>query len=283
VSGPHDIDYLLEEIITLPSLSASVARIVQLLNDPDSSLGDVGKVISNDPAIALKTLRLANSASYGLRERVTSVEHAVTLLGTRVIQNLVLTATVFDTLSSGANLLFQHSVGVGLAARSILRARVSGLSLDPEEAFVYGLLHDIGKIILEDYLSDELVRAEELSRARGVPAHVAEEELIGADHAEIGGRLAMNWRLPDTIAGAILGHHDLSRCEDEEHRAYAALLSVADSICIAAGLPSYEGAIADDTSEAWQVLGVGSTQVPAILNEFFASLPEVEELTEAMA
>jgi len=283
VSEPRNIDYLLEEIITLPSLSTSVARIIHLLNDPDSSLRDVGKAISSDPAIALKTLRLANSASYGLRERVTSVEHAVTLLGGKVIQNLVLTATVFDTLSSGASMLFEHSIAVGLATRSIMRARVAQLVLDPEEAFVYGLLHDIGKIIFEDYMSEQLVQAEELSRTQGVPAHVAEEQVIGADHAEIGGRLAMNWRLPDTIAAAILAHHDLSRCEDEEQRRYAALLSVADAICVAAGLPSYEGAIADDTSESWRLLGVTSTQIPIILNEFFASLPEVEELTEAMS
>ncbi|MFO7975569.1 MAG: HDOD domain-containing protein [Candidatus Hydrogenedentota bacterium] len=283
MNEPRNIDYLLEEIITLPSLPATVARITQLLNDPDSSLGDVGKAISNDPAIALKTLRLANSASYGLREHVTSVEHAVTLLGAKVIQNLVLTATVFETLSSGASLLFQHSIAVGLAARSILRPRVSHLALAPDEAFVYGLLHDIGKIILEDYMSEELVQAEELSRTQGIPAHEAEQQLIGADHAEIGGRLAMKWRLPDTIAAAILAHHDLSRCENEEQRSFAALLSVADTICIAAGLPSYEGAIADDTTESWQTLGVASTQIPAILNEFFASIPEVEELTEAMS
>ena len=73
MSTPRNIDYLLEEIITLPSLPATLARIVQLLNDPDSSLAEVGKAITGDPAIALKTLRLANSASYGLRERVTSV------------------------------------------------------------------------------------------------------------------------------------------------------------------------------------------------------------------
>lgn len=283
MSTPRNIDYLLEEIITLPSLPATLARIVQLLNDPDSSLAEVGKAITGDPAIALKTLRLANSASYGLRERVTSVEHAVTLLGVKVIQNLVLTATVFDTLSSGASLLFRHSIAVGLAARSVIRAGVSGLALQPDEAFVYGLLHDIGKIILEDYLSDDLVQSEELSRSRNVPAYVAELEVIGADHAEVGGRLAKNWRLPDSITAAILAHHDLTRCEDEEHLRYAALLNAADSICIAAGLPSYDGAVANDPGEAWALLNVEGPKVPVILDDFFASMPEVEELTEAMS
>ncbi|HOD48813.1 MAG TPA: HDOD domain-containing protein [Candidatus Hydrogenedentes bacterium] len=283
MSAPRNIDYLLEEIITLPSLPATVARILELLNDPDSSLSEVGKIVSGDPAIALKTLRLVNSAAYGLRGRVTSVEHAVTLLGAKVIQNLVLTATVLDTLSSGARLLFQHSIAAGVAARSIMRSHIFGNVLDPEEAFAYGLLHDIGKIILEDYMSDELVQAEDLSRVQGLPGHVAEREVIGVDHAEIGGRLAMNWRLPDSIAAAIMAHHDLARCKDDEYLPYAAMLNAADTICVAAGLPSYEGAVADDANGAWQVLGITSPQIPAILDDFFASIPEVEELTEAVS
>lgn len=283
MSTPRDIDNLLEEIITLPSLPATLARIVQLLNDPDMSLHDVGKAITADPAISLKTLRLANSASYGLRERVTSVEHAVALLGAKVIQNLVLTATVFETLSSGASHLFRHSIAVGLAARSVVRVGGTALALEPEEAFVYGLLHDIGKIVLEDYMAEDLSQAEELSRTQRIPAYAAEREVIGADHAEIGGRLAQNWRLPDSIAAAILAHHDLSRCDDSEHCRFAAVLNVADAMCIAAGLPSFEGAVADDSSESWRLLGVANSQIPAILDEFFASLPEVEELTEAMS
>ncbi|HPJ98805.1 MAG TPA: HDOD domain-containing protein [Candidatus Hydrogenedentes bacterium] len=279
----RDIEFLLEEIITLPSLPGALARIVQLLNDPESSLSDVGKAITQDPAVALKTLRLANSAAYGLREHVTSVEHAVALLGIKVIHNLVLTATVFDTLSRSAGLLYQHSIVAGLAARAVLRTGRVALALQPDEAFVYGLLHDIGKIILEDYLSDDLMEAETLSRDRKVPAYQVEREIIGADHAEVGGRLAMNWRLPESIASAILAHHDLSRCENEDSRRLAALLNVADAICIEAGFPSYEGAVAGDTSQSWALLGVESAKIPAIMDDFFASIPEVEELIEAMS
>ncbi len=283
MNTPRDIEYLLEEIITLPSLPGALARIVQLLNDPESSLLDLGKAITQDPAVALKTLRLANSAACGLREHVTSVEHAVALLGIKVIHNLVLTATVFDTLSRSAGLLYQHSIVSGLAARAVLRSGHVALALQPDEAFVYGLLHDVGKIILEDYMPDELMEAEKLSRERKVPAHQVERELIGADHAELGGRLAMNWRLPESIASAILAHHDLSRCKNEDSRRLAALLNVADTICIEAGLPSYEGAVAGDSSQSWALLGVESVKIPAIMDDFFASIPEVEELIEAMS
>lgn len=283
VNTPRNIEYLLEEIITLPSLPATLARIIQLLNDPESSLSDVGKAITQDPAIALKTLRLANSAAYGLREHVTSVEHAVALLGAKVIQNLVLTATVFDTLSHSAGLVFQHSIAAGLAARAVLRVGRIRLPLQPDEAFVYGLLHDIGKIILEDYMAEDLMQAEEVSRSRRIPAYQVECEVIGADHAEVGGRLAMNWRLPESIASAILAHHDLSRCDNDDSRRYAALLNVADAMCIEAGLPSYEGAVVGDSGESWALLGVESVTIPAIMDDFFASMPEVQELTEAMS
>ena len=104
----QNIDTLLEEIITLPSLPAALARIIQLVSSEDSSMGEVGKAISADPAIALKTLRLANSASFGLRHRIASVEHAVSMLGGKVIQRagasvtMIPGAEIFQALEKGA-------------------------------------------------------------------------------------------------------------------------------------------------------------------------------------
>ena len=101
MSHPRNIDHLLEEIVSLPSLPGIVMRVIDLLDRPGSSLEEVGHLISTDPGLALKTLRLANSAHYGVREKLTSVEHAVVYLGEKVIKNLVFAATVFDTLRKG--------------------------------------------------------------------------------------------------------------------------------------------------------------------------------------
>jgi HD-like signal output (HDOD) protein len=89
VSNNLEIDYLLEEVITLPSISQTVMHLTEMMNDPELSLADVGKLISSAPSLALKTPRIVNSAFHGLRETVTSVEHAVTLFGIKVVRNLV--------------------------------------------------------------------------------------------------------------------------------------------------------------------------------------------------
>ena len=101
---PCDIDTLLDEVVTLPSLPSSVAHIMRLVSDPQCPLSAVAQAISSDPPLAMKTLRLVNAAYYGLRQQVGTIEHAVVLLGIKVIKNLAFTATVFDImkpLSSG--------------------------------------------------------------------------------------------------------------------------------------------------------------------------------------
>lgn len=283
VSGPRNIDYLLEEIVTLPSMPATLARIVKLVGDPDCALSDVGKAISADPAIALKTLRLVNSAYYGLRQKVSSVENAVTLLGLKVIKNLVFTATVFDSLSAGAESLLRHSVSCGLAMRVLAESGGKRLAIDPEEAFVHGLLHDVGKLILAEFLPEDCARVREVCVARGAPSYAVEREIIGATHAEVGARLAQKWRLPDDLVQAIEGHHEPLPFKDPMTQRLAACLGVADYVCTAAGMGSSPGAVAAVHPEAWSSAGVSTDDVPGILDAFFARVPEIDELIELVS
>lgn len=273
-----NIDELIEEIVTLPALPVSVDRVLQLVNDPKCSLAEVGKAISADPSLALKTLRLVNSAFYGLRTQIVSVDHAVTLLGIKVIKNLALTATVFDTFKGGADQLLRHSITCGVAMRALLEIGDSARRVEPDEAFVYGLLHDVGKIVFEAFLHDEYQASVKLSQEKGIPTFDAEREIIGADHSEMGERLAQTWKLPPPLVSAIAGHHSLGRCSDPSAQVLAALLAVADYMCHASGIPSHPDCTVVVPAEMWKASNLTREQMPAIMDKFFASLPSVDEL-----
>jgi HD-like signal output (HDOD) protein len=280
VSRPRDIDYLLEEVVTLPSLPRTVTHITQLVSDPNCSLAMVAKAVSSDPAIALKTLRLVNSAFYGLRQQVATVEHAVVLLGMKVIRNLVFTATVFDTLKSGVDTLLKHSVSCGVAMR-VLVERGKNIPVEyVEEAFIYGLLHDIGMILFEQFLPREHALVSAACSARKIPRYQAEREIIGVDHAMVGMRLAHKWRLPDNIVHVIAGHHELDQCANAAMKPVSATLAIADYVCTACGLSSYEDSVVRVEEQVWESAGFSNEEIPGILEAFFEAFPSIEELVK---
>lgn len=278
MSGNFTIETLLDEVVTLPSLPTTVTRVTELINDPSSNLSDVANVIQTDPALALKTLRLVNSAYYGMGQRVDTVDHAVTMLGIKVIRNLAYTAAVFETFQRGSSELLHHSVTTGIAMRSLIDHSACKGMIDPDEAFVYGLLHDVGKILIYEFLPKEAESATLMSHARKLPIFEAEREVIGVDHAELGSRLIEKWGLPAELAAAIAGHHDLSVCAQANDRKLAAALGVADFICGVAGVPAAARAVLHVDDGHWAAAGITSRTVSTILDRFFASLGFVDEL-----
>lgn len=278
MSGNFTIETLLDEVVTLPSLPTTVTRVTELINDPSSNLSDVANVIQTDPALALKTLRLVNSAYYGMGQRVDTVDHAVTMLGIKVIRNLAYTAAVFETFQRGSSELLHHSVTTGIAMRSLIDHSACKGMIDPDEAFVYGLLHDVGKILIYEFLPKEAESATLMSHARKLPIFEAEREVIGVDHAELGSRLIEKWGLPAELAAAIAGHHDLSVCAQANDRKLAAALGVADFICGVAGVPAAARAVLHVDDGHWAAAGITSRTVATILDRFFASLGFVDEL-----
>ena len=274
------LDQLLEEVVTLPSLPSTVAHITQLLNDPDTTLQEVGKAIAADTALALKTLRLVNSAYYGVREKVNTVEHAAVLLGMKVIKNLVFTAAVFDTLQFGEEDLIRHNVACGIAMKHVLASglvQAEGLE-NAEEGFVFGLLHDVGKIVMQHYMEEDARAVMEACTGRELSATEAELEVVGVDHAEIGARLAQQWNLRENLVDAIAGHHDLRKCGDPANRKLAAILSVADYISYQAGIPAHENMQVKVVEEMWQETGLNPEAVGPVVEKLIESTADVDEL-----
>lgn len=273
----YDIETLLDEVVTLPSMPTALEQVITLMDSPDTALADVAKAISADPAISLKALRLVNSAYYGLGQEVKTVDHAVVLLGGRVVRNLVLSASVFNVIEGMAERFVRHAISCGVAMRTLARhGSVPACVESPDEGFVFGLLHEIGKVLLLEFLPDESRQVAELVKGGALP-HLAERQVIGVDHAEIGARLAERWRLAPSVVDALAAQYDLNRTQPQ-HRALAAGLQLANFISEAAGYCSEVKPSAVLDPGILAAAGLSAAALPAILEEYFACHGEISEL-----
>jgi putative nucleotidyltransferase with HDIG domain len=280
--SPH-VERILDELVSLPSLPTTLGRITQMLDDPNARLADIGKVIARDPSLSLKALRLVNSAYYALRDKVNTVERAVILIGVKSVKNLVLTATVFETLKCGEEQLLRHSLAAATAARNLARS-AGPLSpfADPEEAFMYGLLHDVGKIVMRQYLPGEWKKIVP-AITNGIRAHEIERQHLGIDHAELGALLAHRWKLPDLLITSIGSHHHLERCSNDAQRSRASYLALTDWMCYEAGYPALQGAMCAIPDEMWTTAGFQPEDLAHLVQELRDSSSVVEEMAALAA
>lgn len=219
MSGNANILRIKAYIGSMPSLPTTVAKVMEICNNPKTSPIDLDKVISLDPVLMGKVLKLINSAYYGLQNQVTSLVRAIIMLGVNTVKNLALSTAILDKLvdKSGFRALnmegfWRHSLCVGVVAKMIARKKgVPAQRLD--EFFAAGLLHDIGKIPLNNALAEEYVKAMALADRERIPIHLAEKRSIDIDHAETGSMIADAWHLDGPIADAIRFHHDALQYE----------------------------------------------------------------------
>ena len=275
---------LVDGIVTLPTIPTILAALNDKIADPDSSAGEIAEIIGQDPPTATKVLRLANSAYYGLRNKVSTINHAVTMLGFNIIRNLVLTATIFDLSNKkgiagmfNVEQFWRHSMGVGVAAKIVAgEAFPKAVNLS-DEFFICGLLHDLGKIILGEYAQDKFEQALRLSGEKSIPLFEAEQETMGCTHAEVGGVLAKRWNLSGGIITAIGHHHSPATTVDEQTK-YAAVTHLADILTRAKDIGKGGGEDPKLAREAWDALGLINRKIPVMLEEIDKSMA-VEELT----
>lgn len=214
-----NIKQTIESINNLPSHPIVLDRITKLLANPRTSAEEIGKAITTDQALASKALKLVNSAFYGFPGRISTLSHAIVILGFSTIKNIVLTASIFDSFRGkgkapdGFNLeqLWYHSIACGAAAQSI--AKVIG-SQEREECFIGGLIHDIGKIILCNYLPEDFATVIDYTRRNDVLFYESERKLFDTSHDYIGGYLAECWNLPKSLQNAVRCHHQPALSHD---------------------------------------------------------------------
>jgi HD-like signal output (HDOD) protein len=193
----------------LPSIPKTYAKLQAALAQPNVTTGQIGDIVMADPAIATKVLQITNSAFFRLRKPIVRIKDAVTYLGFMTIRNLVLCAEVFgewhitkELAEVNPERLQKHAQCSAAAAKALAGGRAS-----PDDAWLAGLLHDIGYWILIQECPKELAQALEMSRAESLPLADCERRTIGATHAEMGAYLLGLWGLPYPIVEAVAVHH----------------------------------------------------------------------------
>ncbi len=262
---------------TLPTLPGVILRLNELSESKKASVQEMAKIVSSDQVLAARILRLANSPSYGFY-RVSTISNAMILLGVNVVKSLALSSSFFEIMEKDRIGLWEHSLGVGMAANLI--ARKLGLP-ECEEIATAALLHDIGKVVISLKCKEAETQIRSVAHEKRLFTREAEQEIIGADHAEIGAWLAKSWFLPDKLTEPIAFHHNVELAVN--HRVKTAVVHVADVFIKASGFgDSGDSFVPQIQQTAWDVLKLTEQQLTELVEEVDEMLVEVQKFSLEM-
>jgi len=217
----------------MPSLSTTVSKVLEVCNSPKTSANDLNRVISLDPVLTGHVLKLINSAYYSLPNQISSLARAIIMLGLNTVKNLALSTAVIGALGKKASFtslpmdaFWAHSICVGVTAKALAGLRNVPNSAR-EEYFVAGMLHDLGKIPLNNCFSENYGQALQLTALEQGPLLRAEQLLVGVDHGVAGRLIGEKWRLSAAIIEALAFHHTPEQAS-AEHRDLVASVSLAN-------------------------------------------------------
>ena len=233
---------IISKMHDIKSFPQFVMETMRKLNDPESNAADVAKSLSRDEGLVLRVLKLANSAAYGMTRNISNISEAIALLGYKSVSNIILAATVYSAMDKGLSgyaldrgELWRHSLMVAYTSRYL--AKITG-KVGTEDAYVGGLLHDIGKVILNDYVRFGYGIIVKMVEERHMPFTEAEWEVLGFDHAMIGEILVEKWDMPEAYRIAVAYHHKPNELPEDklEHQPLLDVVTVANTICLMLGI-----------------------------------------------
>lgn len=229
----EQIKRIAQNVLSLPALPTIIAQMIELIDNPRTSASQLTRLISTDQVLTAKILKLANSAYYGFPRRIGTINLAIVVLGFDTIKDLGLSASIIDRFkrrsgnsSFDMSLFWEHSIGCGVIGKKIARElnyRISG------EVFVAGLLHDIGKLILNQYFPNEFNEIIERIKKNNESFVQAEKDVIGVGHAVIGSWLTEKWNLPSQLVEVIKYHHTPDNAPEQTQ--IASIVQFADFLC----------------------------------------------------
>ena len=268
-------------IRSFPSMPATGAKMLKMLEDPETSIDEIEDVLRHDPGLTGNVLKLANSAYFGIPSKVSSVRQAVLLLGLRKLIQLVVAScvgAVMDKPVPGYDLppgdLWRHSIAVSIAAEALVKDKKN---IDAEDIFTPALLHDIGKLILGHFVKDELEDIEKIA-GKGVPYVVAENMVLGTDHAEVGAQVLTQWSFPRDVIEAVRWHHDPDF--PEQAKVPVDIVYLSNLLCQVNGKGGVDNGVVYDLSPTvMERLGIDISQFDAIASNVGQW---VDELAEAL-
>jgi HD-like signal output (HDOD) protein len=273
------IKQLTEGIPSLGSYAVVIKEIQTVLNDPNSTLANLGEVIQKDPDLSFRLLRLGNSAFYGFANRLETVSEAVSLIGIQQVQDLILassTIEVFEGVSPDhVNMasFWKHSLACGIGARCLAIARQIPRA---EKFFVAGLLHDLGRLVVLSRAPKQATRVFELYDSRRMLLRDAEREILGFDHAEIAQELLRVWQLPPNLVQAVAWHHQPLGAGFFQME--SSVIHVADYLVHAMQMGnSGERFVPPLNLRAWERVGLAPDSLESVMKSIDEQIEAVEE------
>ncbi|HYD63089.1 MAG TPA: HDOD domain-containing protein [Noviherbaspirillum sp.] len=267
-------DDIAKGIRTLPSLPLVVLEVLKSFEQPDASVGMLAEKVSKDQALAAKTLRIANSSFYGLSRKVTTIPQAITILGFDSVRTLIAAAAVTDIFSGNTTSPFdfkgfwRHAIGTGLCAKMLARQ----MKLNQDYAFVCGLLHDIGRLVLVTRFPEQYAMAMKYRGEKDCYVIEAERAVLEMDHASVGRALADYWKFPLIMQKAIAHHHNP---QGDDLGDIPAVVHVAEAIAHALDLTQDDDDLVPVVSDdAWKSLGLESSTFRKICRDTEAEFEE---------
>lgn len=219
----------------LPTIPAAASRAIQLLNESEVNMGEVADILLSDQVMAARVIRIVNSPLYKLLQEIDSVRQALIYLGPQRVFEIILTSCFMELTDSKSRTplkmqyCWEHAFGVGLVARKL--ASLSD-SISQDQAYVSGILHDIGEVILSQQRRDEFIRVLVMAREQELDIYEAEMAVFGTSHAEVGALLAEQWRFPEAYVDVIRNHHEPQK---DSMSPLTRLVHIADQICLSVG------------------------------------------------
>lgn len=275
------LEQVVKEVNDLPPLPTVATRIFHMLRDPRVTAKTISDQISMDQGLTAKVLQLANSAFYSYARRVSTISEAVVILGMNTIRNLVLTASVQPTLmrevegyflERGA--LWEHSIATAIGANLLARKVDASLA---DNAFVAGLLHDMGKLVLNLHMKETYAQVLATVNQEQVPFMVAEEAILGFNHAQVGGRVAEHWNLPLDLTEAIEFHHH--PLQAVKHARLAGIIHITDTVAMMMGFGlGGDGLMYPMEGKVFEMFGLDQAAIEDLAGEMVSVVQAMDAL-----
>ena len=259
----EEIRSRVDRIRNWPTLPGIGAALREIMAESETTAGDIAQLVSKDPALSANFLKLVNAPFYGFPGRIASIQHAMMLAGSNVVEAVASNTTVCNVAGAQGAGLWQHCLGVALTSRLLAeRLKVP----DVDEVMAAGLLHDLGKVVLHALFADEAERVYRLAAEREMLIVEAERELLGVDHAEIGRWVAESWNFPAGLKSPIAYHHDPALSKNGTMK--TAIVHFADIL-----VRSLDFGNAGDNrvpclhKEAWNMLGLSEENLREVVDD----------------
>lgn len=238
----RELERLIMSAGDLPTIPVVATKVMQLIEDENATSEEMARVVSSDPAVAARVIKISNSSFYGCQRQIQTLSHAIMMLGFNTLRSLVIAASVkqvYKPYGLTEKMLWEHSFGAGLAARIIAR---STRAVNEEEAFLAGLFHDIGKIVMNTMDNHKFQTAIQLCYNDDMTFKEAERMVFSYSHCEVGALVVKKWNFPDSLVSAVARHHDFEFEPDTDpyQVRLACVTGLANLFCHHAGVGTRE-------------------------------------------